>query len=285
MAPLREPYQPSFDPRMGCWVLTSYRDVRLAFDDPAFAVSPVPVDEATHTIALRRAMAGLNLETWKQDLSAIPFVSSAKELVCEVAEPWCHMAAWRLLNVVHTTQFLLHESRMAFRAAERPWEKPQDDATARLAASLAPVLGPVTTQAFVAVSQSLTAFLGNAWAMMLEQGLREAPIEELLRVAGPSQIQFRWFQGVKVGLCVGAANRDPERFGDNTGRIDPARDARGHLAFGHGPHACVGAMLVRTAASVAMPLFARHYGGATLVEAVMPEEPVAIRKPIAVRIS
>jgi hypothetical protein len=270
---------------LGCWTLTSYRDVRLAFDDPAFVVSPVPVDEATHTIALRRAMAGLNLDTWKQDLSTIPFVSTATELVYEVAEPWCHTAAWRLLNVVHTTKYLLDESRNAFGAAERPSLKVQDHATARLAASLPPVLGPVTTQAFVAVSQSLTAFLGNAWAMLLEQRLNEAPLEELLRVAGPSQIQFRWFEGVKVGLCVGAANRDPERFGDNADRIDPARDAKGHLAFGFGPHACIGAMLVRTAANVVMPLFAQHYGAARLVEVSMPEEPVAIRKPLAVRIA
>ncbi|WP_067840401.1 cytochrome P450 family protein [Nocardia lijiangensis] len=47
---------------------------------------------------------------------------------------------------------------------------------------------------------------------------------------------------VFISLC--AANRDPNRF-ENPNALDLARGDRGHLAFGHGIHHCVGAPLAR----------------------------------------
>ncbi|BDC48298.1 hypothetical protein F183_A06140 [Bryobacterales bacterium F-183] len=281
---LPEPYTPVYDSQLACWTLRSYCDVRAAFEDRRFTIAPSPVDEELHTLGLRRAMAGFDLDAWKRSLAGLPFVTGATELLEEVAEPWCHAAALSLVGLSADAR-LLALARAAFAYGARPWDSTLADSSVQLASLLPPVLGPVTTQAFVAVSQSLTAFLATAWAMLLQQGLREAPVEELLRVAGPSQVQFRWFQGVKVGLCVGAANRDVARFGADADLIDPGRDARGHLAFGYGAHACLGAALTRTAAAVAMPFFAEHYGGAKLVEVRMPEEPVAVRKPLAVRIA
>ena len=50
--------------------------------------------------------------------------------------------------------------------------------------------------------------------------------------------------GERVLLSFAAANRDPSKFADPD-RLDLARGARGHLAFGWGIHQCVGAALAR----------------------------------------
>ena len=55
-------------------------------------------------------------------------------------------------------------------------------------------------------------------------------------------------QQVLVGL--GAANRDPALVEDPD-RLDVDPAARRHLAFGHGPHHCLGAPLARLEADVA----------------------------------
>lgn len=51
-------------------------------------------------------------------------------------------------------------------------------------------------------------------------------------------------QGSKVSLLYGAAGRDDEVF-DEPHRFDPTREGVRHLAFGAGPHRCIGAELAR----------------------------------------
>ena len=93
-----------------------------------------------------------------------------------------------------------------------------------------------------------------------------ATVEELLRLDAPLHLFTRYaledveFAGVnlrkgeKIGLLLGAANRDPERFPDP----DPST-ARGrqmlHVSFGAGIDFCVGAPLARLEPTVALPIF------------------------------
>lgn len=46
-------------------------------------------------------------------------------------------------------------------------------------------------------------------------------------------------KGARVDMCLGSANRDPARW-DNPDVFDPLRPAQNHLAFGMGPHRCLG---------------------------------------------
>ena len=57
--------------------------------------------------------------------------------------------------------------------------------------------------------------------------------------------------GAVVHPCYGAANRDPKRW-DHPDEFDPARPIRAHLAFGRGPHTCLGKNLARTEIMVAI---------------------------------
>ncbi|MFC1402759.1 MULTISPECIES: cytochrome P450 [Streptacidiphilus] len=82
-------------------------------------------------------------------------------------------------------------------------------------------------------------------------------VEETLRMESPIKGDFRLSRvpttvggvdipaGTTLMVVNGAANRDPRRFED-PGTFDPARpNARQHLAFGRGIHACPGAPLAR----------------------------------------
>jgi len=84
----------------------------------------------------------------------------------------------------------------------------------------------------------------------------QTAVEELLRHVSPVQ-HFRRTAtqdtrlgdqqvraGDKVVIWFGAANRDPAVFPD-PGRLDLERDPNPHVAFGVGPHFCLGAHLAR----------------------------------------
>ncbi|MER5889495.1 cytochrome P450 [Streptomyces sp. NPDC001941] len=63
--------------------------------------------------------------------------------------------------------------------------------------------------------------------------------------------------GESVTVSLSTANRDPSRF-DDPNALDVTRPVSGHLAFGHGPHQCIGQHLARTEMKIAFPaLFAR----------------------------
>ena len=51
-------------------------------------------------------------------------------------------------------------------------------------------------------------------------------------------------QGDKVVMYFGAANRDPARF-DRADQLDLARAQNEHIAFGNGPHVCLGQHIAR----------------------------------------
>ncbi|KAA9165554.1 cytochrome P450 [Amycolatopsis acidicola] len=81
-------------------------------------------------------------------------------------------------------------------------------------------------------------------------------VEELLRYLAVADIFFRYAtENVEIGgetitkgstvvVSLLAASRDPERFED-AGTLDIHRNARGHTAFGHGVHQCLGQQLAR----------------------------------------
>jgi cytochrome P450 len=79
-------------------------------------------------------------------------------------------------------------------------------------------------------------------------------------------------KGAIVVLRFGAANRDPAQFPDPDA-LDPARaNARSHLAFGAGPHFCVGNQLSRGELRIAFTTLLRRLRNIRLADT---EEPAA----------
>lgn len=76
-------------------------------------------------------------------------------------------------------------------------------------------------------------------------------------------------EGEFVLVSLGAGNRDDERFAD-ADRLDVARAAGGHLAFGHGIHFCLGAPLARLEGQVAIGRLIDRFPDLAL--AVAPED-------------
>jgi cytochrome P450 PksS len=64
-------------------------------------------------------------------------------------------------------------------------------------------------------------------------------------------------QGELLYLSLGAANRDPEMFSEPD-RFDVGRTDNRHLAFGVGPHLCLGMTLARRELEVSLGRLARQ---------------------------
>jgi cytochrome P450 len=104
-----------------------------------------------------------------------------------------------------------------------------------------------------------------------------ATVEELLRLDPPLHLFARYaaeeveFNGVhlrmgeKIGLLLGAANRDPDRF-PNPNVFDPTRAPNTHVSFGAGLHFCVGAPLARLELAAALPILFTRLKDLRLVE-------------------
>jgi cytochrome P450 len=87
--------------------------------------------------------------------------------------------------------------------------------------------------------------------------------------------------GDLVMVSLAAANRDPTTFTDPD-RFDVRRaNARQHLAFATGPHACLGAQLARLQTRAAVRAVREHLRGVHLTAATAPRG-VIFRKPPAV---
>lgn len=114
----------------------------------------------------------------------------------------------------------------------------------------------------------------GAWAKVIEESLRwdspvgnfpaRFPTEDI--VVGDVTIP----KGDAILAPWSGVNRDPAQFGEDADTFDINRSPNKHVAFGSGPHVCLGAHLARFEGAVALPALFNRYPGMRL--AVDPAE-------------
>lgn len=133
--------------------------------------------------------------------------------------------------------------------------------------------GIITTNHLIASMMKLLLDNPDEMARVREDNalLRRA-VEETLRVESPVQFGLRLaLKDSEIGgttipagaICMllwGSANRDPERFeAADEFRID-RKNAKANMAFGNGPHFCLGAPLARLEAQIAFEQILKRLG-------------------------
>ncbi|GGD58665.1 cytochrome P450 [Paenibacillus nasutitermitis] len=126
------------------------------------------------------------------------------------------------------------------------------------------VAGNETTSNLISSSILCLESAPEAWEQLLkDNSLIPSAIEETLRYCSPVQIlerrvkaDMQWAgnpfkEGQLVLTYIGSANHD-ERVFDEPERFNIHRRPNPHLAFGHGIHFCLGAVLARLEARIAL---------------------------------
>jgi cytochrome P450 len=112
----------------------------------------------------------------------------------------------------------------------------------------------------------------DQWAKVhADPGKVKAAFEEAIRHESPFQVTYRTTSGptelsgvrlagdTKIGVFLGAANRDPRHW-ENPDRFDIDRPqlAGNHVAMGTGVHACIGQMIARGESEALLSAMARR---------------------------
>jgi cytochrome P450 len=120
----------------------------------------------------------------------------------------------------------------------------------------------------------------------LEETLRLEPAAAMVDRYATADVDLRDTQirrGDLVRVSISAANRDPAVFPDPD-RFHPTRfdrpGTRGHLAFAHGPHVCLGVHLARLEARAALDVLLRRLPTLALDPSRLPRiQGLVFRKP------
>jgi pimeloyl-[acyl-carrier protein] synthase len=203
------------------------------------------------------------------------------------------MAASLMMNAKDHTHVAAAEARDHMREyfnrfVPRLQQSPNDSLLSRLLQSEGTSEGLTREEIFTnsvllmaAGHETTTNLIGNGvlalmrqrdqWEMLVEKPqLIPAAVEEMLRFDSPVQWTSRATdqeitiagvtipEGEIVLGCVGAANRDPEKF-KNPDRFDLRRKEAKHVSFGLGSHYCLGAALAPMEAAIAVEALVERF--------------------------
>ncbi|WP_157036375.1 cytochrome P450 [Streptomonospora alba] len=127
-----------------------------------------------------------------------------------------------------------------------------------------------------------------AWAPAVEECLRRySSVATLPIVFTTRDVELCGTElpaGAGVLLGIAAAGLDPHRWQDPE-VFDVTRNPRGHLAFGHGPHLCLGAHLARLELETALSGLLTRFPHLELAGPVPPLPSFMIRRPASLPVN
>jgi cytochrome P450 len=143
------------------------------------------------------------------------------------------------------------------------------------------VAGNETTRNLLSGGLAVLAEHPEQWAALrADRSLIPSAVEELLRWTTPVISFMRTAtrdttirgqaiaEGDPVLLLYASANRDEEVFGSDASQLRIDRHPNPHVAFGFGPHFCLGAVLARLEARAVLELLLDRFESVTLAEPV-----------------
>jgi cytochrome P450 len=274
----------------------------LALVGPASKSGYPLVDEASRLrmrTETKEALSPIALRFWRKQMLHHARERVAQfpcdhpvDLIKDYAEPVCLALAILVTQPdAIPNQHHINLAVQVSQAAAEPLDE-QLRSQSRLArAELRPLFSkgpePMRDSGFVALSRTLVSLLGNAWFALAQHPeewskLHQRPalvargVEELQRFAGLTRVLFRQAiadttlnglpirKGDRVILSILGANRDAGRYPDSH-QLSVMRPRIGHVSLGAGPHACVGAPLVRMAAIASTLALVEKFSGGRLI--------------------
>ncbi len=139
---------------------------------------------------------------------------------------------------------------------------------------------------------ALLRHTGELGRLRDDPSLALSATEEILRYDAPVHFAFRTAKedialegepipkGSQLLLLLASGNRDPDRFSDPD-RFDIAREDNHHLAFGFGPHFCLGAPLARLEGEVFFRTLAQRFGAIELLVEAPEYKPNIVNRGLA----
>jgi cytochrome P450 len=247
------------------------------FDVMAGLANPLPAIVTAEMLGVPTADHQL-LKSWSQDFAEMlgnfqHNPGRAKKTLQSVEEMVAYFRAAVARDATHPTEGLIN----ALATAEVDGDRLSEEEI---------VANVIVTM--VGGQETTTNLIGNGLLTLLRQPdqlerLRSEPalmpsaVEELLRYESPSQHTARLAppgavlggqeipEGAAVIAVMGAANRDPGRFGDPD-RLQLDRQDNRHLAFGWAAHFCFGAPLARMEGQIAFNTLLRRLPNLMLLD-------------------
>jgi cytochrome P450 len=219
--------------------------------------------------------AALGEDTRNSVKIAIGYVAPSEEEQAEASRAWVHsqqlIGSYVTARMAEPRDDLISEAIAAY-APDGATLNEDEEAELVGSAWGVTLAGQITTSALIGAGVLRLLEQPDHWQMLCDRpDLVPNAAEEILRFCAPGHLFLRQTtkdtvlggqklpEGTEVAVCPAAANRDEAAF-DRPDEFDITRKPPlGHVAFGHGPHFCIGFRLARLELEISLRVLTERF--------------------------